>query len=166
MKYLFSFIFILFSFYSFSQIQHCGFDFTSYLVVDVHENGKSVNLDNIKISLIDKEGKEVINTNNSLSWKDGNKPMTFSKNYLISKEGEKERWFFPYAKDNYLMSVTNTFPAERYSIKIEDLNKKFKTQIIELNSFNLYILCSSENEKQARKFGSRSNSPIEVVMEE
>lgn len=166
MKHLFCIFFSLFSLISFSQIQHCGFDFTSYLVVDVHENGKSVNLDQIKISVIDKEGNEVINTNNTLSWKDGNKPMIFSKNYLISKEGEKERWFFPYAKDNYLLSVTNTFPAEQYSIKVEDLNHRFKTQIIELNSFNLYILCSSENEKQARKFGPRTNSPIEVVMEE
>lgn len=166
MKNLFSFVFLLFSFISFSQIQHCGFDFTSYLVVDVHENGKTVNLDNIKITVVDKEGKEVINTNNSLSWKDGNKPMLFTKNYLISKEGEKERWFFPYAKDNYLLSITNTFPAENYSIKVEDLSGKFKPQTIELNSFNLYILCSSENEKQARKFGPRSNSPIDVVMEE
>ena len=165
MKNLFSFFFLLFSFFSYSQIQHCGFDFTSYLVVDVHENGKTMNLDDIKITVVDKEGKEVINTNNSLSWKDGNKPMLFTKNYLISKEGEKERWFFPYAKDNYLISVTNTFPAENYSIKVEDSSGKFKTQIIELNSFNLYILCSSENEKQARKFGPRSNSPIEVVME-
>lgn len=146
--------------------QHCGFDFTSYLVVDVHENGKSENLDTLKISIVDIQGNEVININNSLSWKDGNKPMIFSKNYLISKEGEKERWFFPYAKDNYLISVANTFPAEQYSIKVEDLSKKFKTQIIELSSFNLYVLCSSENEKQARKFGPRSNSPIEVVMEE
>ena len=166
MKNLFSFFFLLFSFISFSQIQHCGFDFASYLVVDVHENGKIVNLDNIKISLIDKDGKEVININNSLSWKDGNKPMIFSKNYLVSKEGEKERWFFPYAKDNYLLSITNTFPAENYNIKVEDSSGKFKTQIIELNSFNLYVLCSSENEKQARKFGPRTNSPIEVVMEE
>lgn len=166
MKHLFSILFFLFSFFTFGQIQHCGFDFTSYLVVDVHENGKSENLDNIKITLIDKGGNEVININNSLSWKDANKPMIFSKNYLISKEGEKERWFFPYAKDNYLLSVTSTFPAEQYSIKVEDLNKKFRTQIIELNSFNLYVLCSSENEKQARKFGPRTNSPIEVVMEE
>lgn len=166
MKKIFCFLFLLLSCYSFSQIQHCGFDFTSYLVVDVHENGKTVNLDDIKITVVDKEGKEVINVNNSLSWKDGNKPMLFTKNYLVNKEGEKERWFFPYAKDNYLLSITNTFPAENYNIKIEDLSSKFKTQIIELNSFNLYILCSSENEKQARKFGPRTNSPIEVVMEE
>lgn len=165
MKHLFSTFFFLFTFFSFSQIQHCGFDFTSYLVVDVHENGQKTNLNNIKITLIDKEGNEVINTNNSLSWKNGNKPMYFDKNYKISKEGEKERWFFPYAKDNYLLSVTNTFPAENYNIRIEDLSNKFKTQIIELSSYNLYILCSSENEKQARKFGPRSNKPIEVIME-
>lgn len=166
MKYLYSIFFFLFSFLSFGQIQHCGYDFTSYIVVDVHEKNKAANLENIKISVIDKEGKEVINLNNSLSWKNGNKPLIFSKNYLISKEGEKERWFFPYAKDNYLLSISNTFPAENYSIKVEDLAGKFKMQIIQLYSFNLYILCSSENEKQARKFGPRTNSPIEVVMEE
>ena len=157
--------FLLLALFSNAQ-QHCGFDFTSYLVVDVHENGKQTNLDNIKVVLIDSLQNEVINTNNSLSWNNGNKPMIFTKNHLINKEGEKERWFFPYAKDNYLLSVTNTFPAEKYSIKIEDLSGKFKTQIIDLQSFNLYILCSTENEKQSRKFGPRSNSPIEVVMEE
>ena len=86
MKNLFSFIFFLFSFISFSQIQHCGFDFTSYLVVDVHENGKTENLDDIKISLVNKEGNEVVNINNSLSWKDGNKPMIFSKNSKLFKK--------------------------------------------------------------------------------
>lgn len=165
MKKLFSVFLILYSFFSYSQTQHCGYDFTSYLVVNVHENGKTQNLDNIKITIVDSEDKEVINVNNSLSWKDGNKPLVFSKNYKISKEGEKERWFFPYAKDNYLLSVTNTFPAEEYKIKVEDLSGKFKTQLVDLNSFNLYMLCSSENEKQARKFGPRTNSPIEVIME-
>jgi hypothetical protein len=166
MKHLFSIFFFLFSFFGFCQIQHCGFDFTSYVVVDVHENGKKENLENIKITVLDKEGNEVININNSLSWKDGNKPMIFTQNFLVSKEGEQERWFFPYAKDNYLLSVTNTFSAENYAIKIEDLSGKYKTQIIDLYSYNLYILCSSENEKQARTFGPRKNRPIEVVMEE
>ena len=165
MKSITSSLLLFISTIGFGQIQHCGFDFTSYLVVDVHENGQTQNLDHIKITLIDKLGNEVINVNNTLSWKDNNKPMVFSKNYLVSKSGEKERWFFPYAKDNYLLSITNTFQAENFNIKVEDLSKRFKTQIIELFSYNLYILCSSENEKQARKFGPRSNSPIEVVLE-
>ena len=90
--------------------------------------------------------------------------MVFTQNYLVSKEGEKERYFFPYAKDNYFISVTNTFPAEDFSIKIEDLKGMYKTQTLPLQSFNLYILCSTENQK-AKMFGKRTNSPVEVVLE-
>lgn len=165
MKNLFAIFFLLISYFSIGQEMHCGFDFTSYLVVDVHENTTVLNLKNIKITVVDEDGNEVINAYNTLSWKDGNKPLVFTQNHLINKEGEKERWFFPYAKDNYLLSVSSTFPAENYSIKVEDLNGIYKTQIIQLQSYNLYVLCSNENEKQAKSFGPRTNRPIEVVME-
>jgi len=36
---------------------------------------------------------------------------------------------------------------------------------VQLQAFNMYILCSSENERQARSFGPRSNNPIEVILE-
>ncbi len=165
MKHIFSLFIFLNSFVFFGQIQHCGYDFTSYLVVDAHENGKTENVKELKISIVDEKGTEVINVNNSYSWNKANLPMIFTQNYLVSKEGEKERYFFPYAKDQYFISVTNTFSAEQFSIKIEDPNGVYKTQIIPLQSFNLYILCSAENERQARSFGPRSNKPIDVVLE-
>lgn len=147
-----------------SQIQHCGYDFTSYIVVDVHENGKKENIKNLTITIVDENGNAVLNNNNSYSWNKANEPLIFSQNYLISAKGEKERYFFPYATDQYFLSVNNTFPAEDFSIRIEDLTGVFKTQTIPLQSFNLYILCSSENEK-AKMFGKRSNSPVEVFLE-
>lgn len=164
MRKLLSTFLLLFSIYSIGQIQHCGYDFTSYIVVDAHENGKKENVKNLKISIVNEKGIQVINVNNMYSWKGANEPMFFSQNYLISKENEKERYFFPYAKDQYFLSVSNTFPAENFSIKIEDKNGVYKTQIIALQSFNLYILCSSENEK-AKMFGRRTNSPVEVILE-
>lgn len=164
MKNLFSFSFLLFSFLTFSQIQHCGYDFTSYIVVNAHENGKAENPKELKISVVNEKGVEVLNINNMFSWNNSNKPLVFQQNYLVSKEGEKERYFFPYAKDNYFISVANTFPAEQFSIKIEDTKGIYKTQTIPLQSFNLYVLCSSENEK-AKMFGKRTNNPVEVVLE-
>ena len=83
---------------------------------------------------------------------------------MISKEGEKVRYFFPYAQDQYFLSVCNTFPIESFSIKIEDSNQIYKPQIFPLQTYNLYVLCSSENEK-AKMFGRRTNSPVEVVLE-
>ncbi|SHJ78131.1 hypothetical protein [Flavobacterium haoranii] len=164
MKNLFSFLFPLFSIFSIGQIPHCGYDFTSYIVVDVHENGKTENIKNLKISIVDENNVEVLNINNKYSWNNANKPLLFTQNYLISKESEKERYFFPYAQDQYFLSVNNTFPIENFSVKIEDVNGLYKTQILPLQSFNLYILCSSENEK-AKMFGRRTNSPVEVVLE-
>lgn len=144
---------------------HCGFDFTSYLVVTPHENGSSDIINNLQIKVVDANGNEVLNTNNSLSWINKDKPLLFDRNYLISKSSEKERWFFPYANESYFLSVTNTFPADNYSVEISDTKGIYKNQMIELQNFNLYILCSSENEKQAKSFGPRTNRPIEVVLE-
>lgn len=155
------------SFTLFAQIptQHCGFDFTSYVVIDVHENGKNQTIEDLRIVLIDSLGNEAINTNNLLSWKNRDSILVFTKNYTINKENEKEKWFFPYAKDNYLLSVSNSFQAEKFSVKIEDINGIFASQTIPLYSYNLYILCAAENERQAKRFGPRGNQPIEVILE-
>ena len=157
--------FAFFSVFSFSQVPHCGFDFTSYLVVKAHEKGKSDNVSDLKISLVYENGEVVINENNKYSWKNGNQPLVFVKNHLISKPEQAPKWFFPYSEDTYLLSVTNTFPANDFYIKIQDEKGIYKEQILQLQSYNMYILCSSENERQARSFGPRSNNPIDVILE-
>lgn len=164
MKQLFSFFLFLYTLNSIGQIQHCGYDFTSYIVVDAHENGKKENVKNLKISIVNEKGIDILNIGNAYSWNKANEPLIFTQNYLIDNTKDKERYFFPYAKDQYFLSVSNTFPAEDFYIKIEDINGVYKTQIIPLQSFNLYILCSSENEK-AKMFGRRTNSPVEVILE-
>jgi hypothetical protein len=148
----------------FGQIPHCGFDFTSYIVVNPHEIGKDTAND-IAIFISDEKGNLILNTNNQYSWKNANKPLKFTKNYRLNKENEPEKWFFPYAKDSYLLSVVAAFPAENFYIKVTDLKGFYKDQLIPLEVYNLYILCASENEKQVRTFGRRSNTPIEVILE-
>ena len=59
MKTKISFFFLLFSLFSLGQVPHCGFDFTSYLVVKVHEEGKSDNIPDLKITLVNEKGEEV-----------------------------------------------------------------------------------------------------------
>lgn len=159
-----SFFFLFFTLITVGQVPHCGFDFTSYLVVKAHEDGKSENVADLKITLVNEKGVEVINENNKYSWKNANQALIFTRNYLISKSNEPEKWFFPYAGDTYLLSVTNTFPAEDFYLKIQDTKGVFHEQLVQLQAFNMYILCSSENERQARTFGPRTNSPIEVVL--
>jgi hypothetical protein len=158
------YFFLFFTLITVGQVPHCGFDFTSYLVVKAHEDGKLDNIADLKISLVNEKGEEVINENNKYSWKNANQALIFTRNHLISKSNEPEKWFFPYAGDTYLLSVTNTFPAEDFYLKIQDTKGLFQEQLVQLQAFNMYILCSSENERQARSFGPRTNSPIEVIL--
>jgi hypothetical protein len=153
-----------YSLFFYGQLPHCGFDFTSYIVVNPHEIGQET-AKNILIYITNEKGELVLNFNNQYSWNNTNKPLEFTKNYKINKENEPEKWFFPYAKDSYLIAVVATFPAENFYIKVKDLLGSYKEQIIPLQAFNLYVLCASENEKQARSFGPRSNYPIEVILE-
>lgn len=158
---------------------HCGYDFTSYIVFDVHEAGKKENIKNLKVTVVDSLGKDLINVSNLYSFKNANQPLVFSSNYLIGDDNKrlsegavakKERYFFPYAKDNYLLSVANTFPADRFAVKIEDIDGKdnggkFKTVTIPLYAYNMYILCSNESQTAGVKFGRKMNKPVDVVLE-
>lgn len=178
MRYLIIFLFF-FSFTAHSQMIHCGYDFTSYLVLDVHEQGKKENIKNLKITIIDSTGNTVVNVNNIYSWQNANKPLEFTPNYKIDDQGkrlaegvvaQKERWYFPFAKDNYLLSVANTFPAENFQVKVEDIDGlenggKYKTTTVPLYNFNMYVLCTNENQQAAVKFGPKTNRPIEIVLE-
>ena len=166
-------------FYTNAQIGgtlHCGFDFTSYFVVNAHEDGKTQQINGLKIYIANSEGKEVINVNNSLSWKNGNLPMLFTRNYKIDNsnkrisDNEEGKWFYYFAEDYYLLSVANTFPADAYFIKIEDVDGEenggyFKTQLVQLAPYNMYVLCSAEERNKIVQFGKRMNKPIDIVME-
>lgn len=156
-----------------NQAQHCGYDFTSYLVLNVHQEGIKQNIKGLKLSLVDLDGNELINTNNKFSWKDDNKPLLFSFNYKIEEESvelnKKERWFFPYAKDNYFLSIVNTFPADQVKVKIEDIDGlenggKFETQMVDLGFFDLFVLCSNQAQEYVVQFGRKANKPLEVVL--
>ena len=151
MRYLIVFLLATFSIQAqdLGQAQHCGYDFTSYLVLDVHEEGVKQNIKGLKLSLVDSNGNELLNINNKYSWKNENKPLFFSFNYKIDEEvkseipaeNKKERWFFPYAKDNYFLSIINTFPADEVKVKIEDIDGIenggfFETQIVDLGFFD------------------------------
>lgn len=180
MRYLFLFIFFTsLSVKAQQNVMHCGYDFTSYVVLDVHEAGKKENIKNLKVTIVDSLGRDVININNVYSWKNTNEPLKFSFNYQIGNDNRrlaegvtstKERWFFPFAKDNYLLSVSNTFPADNLQFKIEDTDGKanggkFKTIILPLYSYNMYVLCSNESQQAAIKFGRKMNKPVDVVLE-
>lgn len=169
-KNLFLSLFLLFSGVVMSQEIHCGYDFTSYFVVEARENGKQEVVKGLKITLIDFMGRDLVNTNNQYSWVKNNEVMQFYENYKIDNNNNpvadddpNGKWYFYFAKASYLLSVNNEFKAEHFRLKIEDPNGVYKTGIIPLQSFNMYVLCTGEA-RQAQ-FGRRMNQPIKVVLE-
>jgi hypothetical protein len=172
MRYL---VFLVFCItFSANAQQHCGYDFSSYIVLHIHEDGKSENIPNLRVTLVDSLGNDIINVNNKYSWNKKDQVMQFYENYKIDNDGkrvennpenQKMRWFFPFAKDTYLLSVTNDFPADEMRVKIEDGHKpRYETQIIQLYAFNMYILCSTQVQQKAQQFGPRVNKPVNVVL--
>lgn len=155
---------------------HCGYDFTSYIVVKPHEDGKIETINGLKMSICDENGNEVINKDFKLSWKNNNMPLHFIRNYKIDSnnkkiEGNKDgKWFYYFADDHYLVTVSNTFPADSFYLKIEDIDGAengghFKTFTMQLASYNMYILCDSEERQKAMQFGRRMNKPLDIVLE-
>ncbi len=164
-------VFFLLSVVPVSAQQHCGYDFTSYIVLHIQEDGKPDNISGLKVTLVDRDGNDAVNVNNSLSWQRAGQVLEFTENYRIGPDGkrsveptDKDRWFFPYAKDTYLLSVTNEFPADEYQVRIEDprTDPVFQTMIVPLHSYNMYVLCTGQ---QATQFGRRQNRPVKIVLE-
>ncbi len=153
--------------------QHCGYDFTSYIVLHVHEDGKKDNIADLKITLADSVGNDVLNIDNKYSWKNKHQVLFFTRNYKIDTDGkpvpydtetESTRWFFPFSKDVWLLSVTNEFPADQMFVKISDPKGRYEDQLVQLFAFNMYILCTTQAQQQAMQFGRRTNKPIDVVL--
>lgn len=150
---------------------HCGYDFTSYIVLHVHEEGKKDNIADLEITLVDATGQDAVNTNNRYSWNKKDEVLKFVRNYRIDASGnrvgydvEDAKWYFPYAKDVWLLSVTNEFPADEMMVRIKDPKGRYQTQDVQLFAFNMYVLCTSQAQQQAVQFGRRVNKPIDVIL--
>lgn len=161
---------ILFYITGFSQQIHCGYDFTSYFVVEPRENGKSEVIKELKITLTDFFGNDLVNTDNKYSWIKPNEVLRFYENYKVNSKGNQVaednpegKWYFYFAQASYLVSVNNEFQAEHFKLKIEDPNGIYKTVLWPLNSFNMYVLCTGE--ARVAQFGRRTNQPIKIYLE-
>jgi hypothetical protein len=162
------FLFLLAIGFSAMAQQHCGFDFTSYVVVRVQDDsGKPV--PGLKLMLIDRDQNPIINTNNRYSWTNKDQALVFIENYKINTVASESssgyfKWYFPYATESYLLSVTNDMPAEDIQVYITDPAGKYEPAAVQLSPSDLYVLCVSQIEKSAMTFGKPRNKPIMVTL--
>lgn len=158
-------LFVLFSTFCFSQdgLPHCGYDFTTYLVANPIDSHTKKIIEDLQITLVDSEGKDVINTNNEFSLINRDKTLAFAKNYKVTLTNSEVRWFYNICEDQYLLQLKASFiPEEKgYAVKITDLLNRYPTTIIPVTNNNLYVLCSTK----VKSFGPKmTNNMITVEM--
>jgi hypothetical protein len=158
-------LFLLFSTFSFSQegLPHCGYDFTTYLVVNPIDATTKKIIDGLQVTLVDANGNDVVNTNNEFSLINKDKTLSFAKNYEVTLPNSEVRWFYNICEDQYLLQLkANFLPEENsYSVKIKDPLKRYPTTIIPVFNNNLYVLCTTK----VKSFGPKmTNNMITVEM--
>lgn len=156
---------VLFSVFSFSQdgLPHCGYDFTTYLVANPIDASTKKIIDGLKITLVDSNGLEVLNTNNEFSLINKDLALDFAKNYQVTLANSEVRWFYNICEDQYLLQLkANFIPEDKgYAVKIVDPLQRYTTAIVPVFNNNLYVLCTTK----VKSFGPKmTNNMITVEM--
>ncbi len=129
-----------------TKAQHCPFDMSGIIVLNIHTDNDTALLTGLTISLIDSNGNWVADF-----WQ--NPPRTTFKGYIDNENpAEPKRIRFPFAKDNYVLVTRSRFPLGQYNIKISytrpDKKKDlFETIIISATNDDVYSLCGTYDEE-------------------
>jgi hypothetical protein len=129
------------------KAQHCGFDFASIIVLNIHTKEKLEVIPNLKIELI------------------GDYPTNFKTKTLKFEQNLE----FPFIKDYYGLVIPNNLNLENFKIKITDIDGfnnqgAFGEIIIDLFKNDKYDLCGNYNKKNfVSEYGKRLYQPIEVI---
>lgn len=150
-----------------AKAQHCPFDMSAIVVVNIHTDKDSTLLTGLTIQLIDSNGNRVADF-----WQ--NPPRTTFKGYIDNENPAQPKHIrFPFAKDNYVWVTRSHFKLEHYNIKISytrpDKKKDlFESIIISATNDDVYSLCGTYDEEiyPAWMLNDRQQTykPIQVVV--
>jgi len=155
--------------------QHCAYDFSSVIVVRPHAAGDSSVIDGLRITLLD---------NNNLPVVHYDKPwQLFHRNVEQHLPYRKRGYFnvpanFPFAKDNYILVVPNSFRTAKMKVLVQDerdagpLNKRrdrwpvrYKQVVVPLTALDSYILCGVYDEEVYPTVQGRPNfAPVDISL--
>jgi hypothetical protein len=155
--------------------QHCGYDFTSVIVVRPHAAGDSVVIDALRITLLDSSNLPVVHYD---------KPWQFFHRNIEQNLPYRKRGyfdvpaFFPFAKDNYILVVPNSFRTAKMKVLVQDerdagpLNKRrdqwpvrYKQVVVPLTALDSYQLCGVYDEEVYPPMEGRPNfAPVDIIL--
>jgi hypothetical protein len=146
--------------------QHCPFDATGIIVVNIHSSSNTANVANLEVILLDSLGKEV-----GEFWRNPDK-TTYHGPIDCNHRAEVTKMRFPFAKDNYVFVGVIDLLNKPHTIKIEDTDGpsnggNFKTLVIKPESKDMYSLCGTyKMEEYPEDYRERKvfYKPIEVCL--
>ncbi len=156
--------------------QHCAYDFRSVIVVRPHATGDSAVIEGLRVTLLD---------SNDLPMVHYDKPWyLFHRNVEQHLKYRKRGHFavpdfFPYAQDNYILVVPNSFRTAKMKVLVQDerddgpLNKRrdqwpvqYKQVVVPLTAFDSYLLCGVFDEEVYPPLEGRPNfAPVEITLD-
>lgn len=160
-----------------ANAQHCPFDFSAIVVLNIHTAGGAGIIPGLKIYMTDSTGAAVMRGNyrngkwvSDTLWFWQNPEKTTFTGYIDNENpAEEEKIRFPFAKDNYVCVVARDFPLSKYTIVIKEANGsnvgKFMAAPLKLRDSEAYPLCGTYDDEV---YKSRCEGvifhPAEVVL--
>jgi hypothetical protein len=145
---------------SWLNAQHCPYDAEGLIVVNIHVRGDTSIIAALKVTLVDSLGLSVMTPewdfskflNDTLKFWQNPAKTTFKGKIDCNNPVDPTRVRFPFANDNYVLMCPVCFEAEKYKMKIEDIDGEengghFATVILQLKKGDIYPLCGTYNLK-------------------
>ncbi|HXB39160.1 MAG TPA: hypothetical protein VNZ49_01380 [Bacteroidia bacterium] len=142
------------------RAQHCPFDGSAILVLNIHSADSAGIIPGLKIYLEDSLGKPFFSYRymdkkwvNDTVWFRQNPDHTTFRGYIDNNNPtEIHKIRFPFARNNYVTTVYDGFPIEKYKIKIADTDGVanggwFQPKTSVLTDRDVYPLCTTYNDE-------------------
>jgi hypothetical protein len=122
--------------------QHCPFDATGIIVVNIHCSSDTANITNLEVILMDSLGKVV-----GEFWRNPDK-ITYHGPIDCNHRADVTRMRFPFAKDNYVFVGAINLLNKPHTISIRDIDGKknggnFASVLVKLTKSEVYSLCGT-----------------------
>lgn len=155
--------------------QHCGYDFSSIIVVRPHAAEDSAVIHGLRITLLDSNNVPVVHHGAPWSLFHRNERPPFC-GYVRYKGPFNP--YFPFAGGNYVLVVPSNFRTEKMKVLVQDerdagpLNKRrdqwplrYKQVVVPLNALDSYQLCGVYDEEVYPPMDGRPNfAPVDITL--
>jgi hypothetical protein len=159
------------------QAQHCGYDFSSIIVVRPHAEGDTALIQGLHITLLDSTNLPVMHQGHA--WN------LFLPNSDYEACAHWQGGFmpglqvcFPFAKNNYVLVIPTGYDTSKMKVLVQDDRprshidirrriwpKRYLHQVVPLTEFDTYRLCGKYDREEYPPVEGRPNfAPVDITL--